>query len=177
MEIKTLLILVILGACVSAGSISDLVSKGKQLVTTNHCFDGKLQGLISELRGDALAMFSIPKSEGESDVSPASAYLILKEKIQSKVATLRAAFQECNLNPTIGNSDWILLLGNAFILGSDCFKDVGTFLLILDTIVQDPTNITNMFFGVIFIHFVFKSGVANCNAFFEYIREIFNPHV
>lgn len=79
--------------------------------------------------------------------------------------------EACNLNkkiqPALG--DAVEAAGMGFLLASNCFKDVGALLLIADTIVQDPSNITNDVIVVIVLYIMGRQGMNDCEQFLHFI--------
>lgn len=69
--------------------------------------------------------------------------------------------------PQLG--DWIEHDGVALLLASNCFKDVGIVLLLADTIVQDPKDITNDVIVLIFEAILGMQAVKDCEQFEHYI--------
>ncbi len=78
------------------------------------------------------------------------------------------ACKEANIEPVLG--DAIENTGIAFLLASNCTKDIGAVLLIGDTIIQDPKNITNDIIVLIFVALLGRQGVADCSQFWHFIR-------
>ena len=77
---------------------------------------------------------------------------------------------KCNENkPVIKVGDVVEWDGMAFLLASNCFKDVGIELLLVDSIVQDPTDYVNDVMVSIFAYLLGKQGVADCAAFEHFI--------
>ena len=85
---------------------------------------------------------------------------------------LQVVYESCNIqqkvDPILG--DAVEAAGIAFLLASNCFKDVGALLLIGDTIIQDPTNITNDVVVAIFLYIMGRQGYADCEQFIHYIN-------
>lgn len=77
---------------------------------------------------------------------------------------------KCNENkPVIKVGDVVEWDGMAFLLASNCFKDVGIELLLVDTIIQDPTDYVNDVMVGIFAYILGKQGVADCSTFEHFI--------
>lgn len=57
------------------------------------------------------------------------------------------------------------MLGESFILGASCFKDIGIFFLIADTISEDPSNIANDVFAAVLLAYISKTGYTNCKVY------------
>ena len=55
------------------------------------------------------------------------------------------------------------------MLASNCFKDVGVVLLIADTILQDPKNLTNDIIVSIILYIMGRQGYADCEQFLHFI--------
>lgn len=59
--------------------------------------------------------------------------------------------------------------GIAFLLASNCFKDVGIELLLVDTVIQNPKDYTNDVIVAIFGYILGRQGVADCKQFEHFI--------
>jgi hypothetical protein len=59
--------------------------------------------------------------------------------------------------------------GVAFLLASNCFKDVGAVLLLADTVIQSPKDYTNDVIVAIFGYILGRQGVADCAQFEHFI--------
>eukprot|EP00178_Gracilaria_changii_P007543 TRINITY_DN2380_c0_g4_i2.p1 TRINITY_DN2380_c0_g4~~TRINITY_DN2380_c0_g4_i2.p1 ORF type:complete len:150 (+),score=30.36 TRINITY_DN2380_c0_g4_i2:1-450(+) len=77
---------------------------------------------------------------------------------------------KCNENKTpIKVGDIVEWDGYAFLLASNCFKDVGIELLLADTIVQNPTDYVNDVMVGIFGYILGRQAVADCKQFEHFI--------
>ncbi len=77
---------------------------------------------------------------------------------------------KCNENkPAIKVGDAVEWEGVAFLLASNCFKDVGVELLLADTIIQDPKDIPNDIIVSIILVLMGKQAVADCKQFEHFI--------
>jgi hypothetical protein len=77
---------------------------------------------------------------------------------------------KCNANkvqPVFG--DVVEWDGIAFLLASNCFKDVGIELLLADTVVQNPTDYTNDLIVAIFGYILGRQTAADCAQFEHFI--------
>lgn len=59
--------------------------------------------------------------------------------------------------------------GIAFLLASNCFKDVGIELLLADTVIQNPKDYTNDVIVAIFGYILGRQGIADCSQFEHFI--------
>ena len=76
----------------------------------------------------------------------------------------------CNENKTpIKVGDIVEWDGYAFLLASNCFKDVGIELLLADTIIQAPKDYTNDIIVAIFGYILGRQAVADCKQFEHFI--------
>jgi len=77
---------------------------------------------------------------------------------------------KCNENKTpIKVGDIVEWDGMAFLLASNCFKDVGIELLLVDTVVQHPKDITNDVAVAIFGYILGRQGLNDCKQFEHFI--------
>lgn len=87
------------------------------------------------------------------------------------VEKVKAIYKKCELNnevqPAVG--DAVEAAGVAFLLASNCFKDVGIVLLLADTIVQDPTDWTNDVIVSIFLYILGRQGYGDCEKFIHFL--------
>lgn len=94
-----------------------------------------------------------------------------KTELLALIDDVQSVYDSCNLNkkiqPALG--DAVEAAGIAFLLASNCFKDLGALLLIGDSIIQDPTNITNDVIVVIILYIMGRQGIADCEQFIHYI--------
>jgi hypothetical protein len=65
--------------------------------------------------------------------------------------------------------DVVKAAGVGFLLASNCFKDVGAVLLITDSIIEDPADITNDVIVLIFVYILGRQGYADCEQFIKYV--------
>lgn len=77
---------------------------------------------------------------------------------------------KCNENkPAVKVGDIVEWDGVAFLLASNCFKDVGIELLLADTVIQDPKDYTNDVIVAIFGYILGRQMVADCSQFEHFI--------
>lgn len=77
---------------------------------------------------------------------------------------------KCNENkPAVKVGDIVEWDGVAFLLASNCFKDVGIELLLADTVIQNPTDYTNDVVVAIFGYILGRQMVADCSQFEHFI--------
>lgn len=94
-----------------------------------------------------------------------------KAELLALIDDAQAIAESCNLNkkvqPILG--DAVEAAGMGFLLASNCFKDIGALLLIGDTIIQDPSNITNDVIVVIILYIMGRQGMNDCEQFLHFI--------
>lgn len=94
-----------------------------------------------------------------------------KAKLIALIEDAKDVYEGCNLkgkvDPVLG--DAVKAAGMAFLLASNCFKDVGIVLLIVDSIVEDPKDITNDIIVLIFVAILGRQGYADCEQFIHFI--------
>ena len=97
--------------------------------------------------------------------------LAAKAELLVLVQKTKAIFDACNINqkvePVLG--DAVKAAGVGFLLASNCFKDVGAVLLIGDSIIEDPTDVTNDVIVLIFIALLGRQAYADCQQFIHYV--------
>merc|ERR1711862_148443 len=94
-----------------------------------------------------------------------------KAELLALVEKAKTIFESCNISqkvePVLG--DAVKAAGIGFLLASNCFKDLGAVLLIADSIIQDPTDITNDVVVLIFVYILGRQGYADCEQFIHYV--------
>ena len=94
-----------------------------------------------------------------------------KAELLALINDVKQVYDSCNINkkvePVLG--DAIEAAGVGFLLASNCFKDVGAVLLIADSIIQDPTSITNDIIVLIFLYILGRQGYADCEKFIHFV--------
>jgi hypothetical protein len=87
------------------------------------------------------------------------------------VQKAKAIFDECGIQqkvePVLG--DAVKAAGIGFLLASNCFKDVGAVLLIADSIIEDPSDVTNDVVVLIFVALLGRQAYADCSQFINFI--------
>ena len=138
-----------------------------------------------------LAVNPLEKYEelARQDDCVANVFDLLKPEIDAKLETLKTQhdlslkvellallekgkqmLDKCNANkPQPKFGDVVEWDGVAFLLASNCFKDVGIVLLLADTVIQSPTDWTNDVIVAIFGYLLGKQGVADCSQFEHFI--------
>ena len=97
--------------------------------------------------------------------------LAAKAELLVLVQKTKAIFDACNINqkvePVLG--DAVKAAGVGFLLASNCFKDVGAVLLIGDSIIEDPTDVTNDVIVLIFVALLGRQAYADCQQFINFV--------
>ena len=94
-----------------------------------------------------------------------------KTELIALIEKSQQIYNQCGIQnkvePMLG--DAVKATGIAFLLASNCFKDVGAVLLIADTIVEDPKNWQNDIVVLIFVALMGRQGYADCSQFIHFI--------
>jgi len=89
----------------------------------------------------------------------------------SLIDDVKSIYDECGINkkvePVLG--DAVQAAGVGFLLASNCFKDVGAVLLIADSVIQDPSSVTNDVIVLIFLYILGRQGLADCEQFIHFV--------
>mgnify|MGYP006940549336 CR=1 FL=1 len=97
--------------------------------------------------------------------------LVAKAELLALVQKAKEIFDECGIQqkaePVLG--DAVKAAGIGFLLASNCFKDVGAVLLIADTIIEDPADVTNDVIVLIFVALLGRQAYADCAQFINFI--------
>ena len=87
------------------------------------------------------------------------------------IENVKAVYDSCGIEqkvqPVLG--DAVKNAGVGFLLASNCFKDVGVLLLIADTVVQNPSDVTNDVIVAIFAYIMGKQAYGDCEQFINFI--------
>ena len=95
------------------------------------------------------------------------------ESMMTQIAELKAAYTFCNISSssTSNNLDSVLEnLGVGNLLLSQCTQDLGGFFLILESIVSDPSDITNDIIGGLFGLMMGQKAYGECGQFLAFIN-------
>ena len=160
---KTLVLIFALVACSFAAlpfeEIKGIVERDECSVNAMQTITPKIQEKIAILQQVNFSLF-----QDSENVQAKTELLALIDDVQ-------AVYDSCNLNkkiqPALG--DAVEAAGVGFLLASNCFKDVGALLLIGDSIIQDPSNVTNDIIVVIILYIMGRQGMADCQQFINYI--------
>lgn len=94
-----------------------------------------------------------------------------KAELLALIEDVKAVYDSCGISkkaePALG--DAVEAAGIAFLLASNCFKDVGAVLLIADEVIQDPSNVAEDVIILIFVYILGRQGVADCQQFINFI--------
>ena len=97
--------------------------------------------------------------------------MIAKAELIALIDEAKQVYDSCGMTkkvePMFG--DAVKAAGIAFLLASNCTKDVGMVLLILDSVIEDPSDITNDVIVSIFLYILGRQGVADCEQFIHFI--------
>lgn len=134
--------------------------EAKGLIENDQCATKVMTQLQSQIEAKVTEMKENPNN------------LAAKAELSALIEQVKAAYDSCDgqktTEPVLG--DPIKAAGVGFLLASNCFKDVGVLLLIVDTIVQDPTNVANDIIVLIITFIMGRQGYADCEQFIHYIR-------
>ena len=154
---------------VQAGTLEQLLNRQalQTLFKNNECFQGYLQVQTKQLSMEFKEMAL------KALISNSTIQL---EELKDYAMRLGEAFEHCNMNPYLGNgTSWIKVLGEAFELGSKCLRDVGTVILLIDSIVINPKSVFEELYIGIFLVLVSYMGYMDCTAWIEFILNIIRP--
>ena len=94
-----------------------------------------------------------------------------KAELLALINDAKQVYDSCNIDkkvqPALG--DAVEAAGVGFLLASNCFKDVGAVLLIADSVIQDPSSITNDVIVLIFLYILGRQGYADCEKFIHFL--------
>lgn len=150
------LILIALIACAFA---ADPLAPLRTVVNQDQCTMNGLEALKPKIQ----AQIDILKANSQDAAAKAELLTLVEEA--------KAVYDECGMTkkvePMLG--DAVEAAGVAFLLASNCTKDVGIVLLVLDSIIQDPKDIAGDVILSIFLYILGRQGVADCAQFIHFI--------
>jgi hypothetical protein len=94
-----------------------------------------------------------------------------KTKLIGMIQDAQEIYSTCGIQdkvePVLG--DAVKATGIAFLLASNCFKDLGAVLLILDTVIEDPSDWKSDIIVLIFVALMGRQGYADCEQFIHFV--------
>ena len=113
-----------------------------------------------------------PKLENQIEILKTNPNdLKAKAELLALINDAKQVYDSCNIDkkvqPALG--DAVEAAGVGFLLASNCFKDVGIVLLIADSVIQDPTSVTNDIIVLIFLYILGRQGYADCEKFIHFV--------
>ncbi len=134
------------------------ISAVQQFVNDDHCVADAMENLKPKITATLAKI-----QEDEKN------YLAQAELLKL-IDEAKVVFDSCNVaekaEPVLG--DAVKAAGISFLLASNCFKDVGVVLLLLDSAITDP-SIPNDIAVLIFGYILGKQGYADCSQFIHFI--------
>lgn len=153
---KALILIIGLVACTFAASPLDTV---KEIIQNDACaihgmetIKPKLENKLQEVKSVNINLFQNPND------------FTARAELLALIDDAKSVFESCQISQKVDKKlgDDIEALGIAFLLASNCFKDVGIVLLLADSIVTDPTSVVNDIFVSIFLYILGRQGYADC---------------
>jgi hypothetical protein len=95
--------------------------------------------------------------------------IVAKTDLITLVRQLQSKIESCGTLSAPKLGDAVEATGIAFLLASNCFKDVGIVFLIADDIVQDASDITNDIIVTIIVGILGYQGYKDCSQFINFI--------
>merc|ERR1711982_174789 len=128
------------------GAFANPMAEVKSLVQNDKCATESMSLIQPQIEEQIQKL-----KQNSNDIEAKAELLALVEKVK----------------PVLG--DAVKAAGIGFLLASNCFKDLGAVLLIADSIIQDPTDITNDVVVLIFVYILGRQGYADCEQFIHYV--------
>ncbi len=112
----------------------------------------KLENKLQEVKSVNINLFQNPND------------FTARAELLALIDDAKSVFESCQISQKVEKQlgDAVEATGIAFLLASNCFKDVGIVLLLGDSIIQDPTDIVNDVIVGIFLYILGRQGVADC---------------
>eukprot|EP00919_Chromeraceae_sp_WS-2016_P078080 GHVR01184693.1.p1 GENE.GHVR01184693.1~~GHVR01184693.1.p1 ORF type:complete len:154 (-),score=12.26 GHVR01184693.1:89-550(-) len=136
-------------------SVVDPSQRIKDIVANDECASKTLEIFKPQIQEKMEAL-----KQNSEDLKAKAELLALVEKANG-----------CQINKKVEPvlNDVIEGAGMAFLLASNCFKDIGAVLLIFDSIVQDPSDWKNDIIVLIFVALLGRQGYADCEQFIHFV--------
>lgn len=160
---KALILIIGLVACTFAASPLDTV---KEIIQNDACgihgmetIRPKLENKLQEVKSVNINLLQNPND------------FTARAELMALIDDAKSVVESCQINQKVEKQlgDAVEAAGVAFLLASNCFKDVGIVLLLADTIVQDPTDWTNDVIITIFGYILGRQGYADCSKFIHFV--------
>jgi hypothetical protein len=153
-----LIIIAIIVAAVAASPREQFLAKGKEILNSNPCYKAQIAPAVLDLASNIKAY----KSDNSFE---------LLDVITSQIADIKINMDLCHINEVaeVAGADILEELGVGFLLLSNCSRDLGGVFLILDSIVQDPSDITNDIFALIFTGIIGYQAFNDCSTFINFL--------
>lgn len=132
---KSLILIAFLIALAASVDVKSIIAEQKQKFETDPCYREKVYKLLLVLKEDMIA-------------NKEQASLDTYAKLVQDIADIQKASQECKLQFSF--PDFLGNFAEGLLLSSQCQQDLGGFFLIFDTILEDPSDVTNDIFATIF---------------------------
>lgn len=142
-------------------------------------FAANVQDIINQQDECTVNVFNLIKPEIDAkfeEIKNVKNQFIQNKDLSSEVEALaliekgKKMLSKCNENKApIKVGDIVEWDGYAFLLASNCFKDIGIELLLIDTVIQVPTDYPNDFFVAIFAFILGRQGFEDCKQFEHFI--------
>ena len=151
---KKLLLLVLIVQLAYCGSLSEQIASIQQNLNRDKCFEQRIETIVARMREGAVRLE--------------------EESVESYVDDYFAAFSECS-NIEI-DTKWIKILGEFFTLGSPCLRDIGSILLFVNSILEDPLNPTFDFYFAVLIYYAARKGIKQSGEWIQFIDSVIHPN-
>ena len=146
---------------------SNLLSEIKDFFHNNKCLNEKLISPLHVLWDQLLEL-------NNSDLSSQESRIQLAKDLANLLAQVQEIKVICNLNEASAflHDDWLVSAGYLFLTTSNCFKDVGADLLILDSVIQsfEQKNYTDSFMNAIALGIVGYQGYQDCKPLVDFFQ-------
>jgi hypothetical protein len=105
-----------------------------------------------------------------TDYSTQNKNVALEVEILALIQKGKMMLDKCNENKApIKVGDIVEWDGYAFLLASNCFKDIGIVLLLTDTVIVAPGDKVNDLMVAIFVFILGRQGFEDCKVFEQFI--------
>ena len=152
---KALILLALVACTFAVDPFADM----KAVLNNDQC---SVQGLET-IKPKIQEQIQILKKDSEN--------MIARAELTALIDEAKHVYEGCGaiekVEPMLG--DAVKAAGIAFLLASNCTKDIGIVFLILDSVIEDPSDLVNDVVVAIFAYLLGRQGAADCSQFIHFI--------
>ena len=149
---------------------TDLLTSVKSFFHKNQCLNENLIAPLHSLWNKLEELNSVISFN--STMSDQQERILLAKELVNLMTQTKEIKLMCNLDQELISlhDDWLQSAGYLFLVASNCFKDVGAELLILDSVIQSfqEKNYTDALLNTVFMGVLGYQGIQDCKPLFDF---------